>query len=225
MKYFQQHEFPVAADQMIGIQQELKRQIEVIEYTRTPKIVCGVDLAYHEDKAVAVLVVMEHRSKEILEVFYHIDTVETEYIPGFLAFRELPLILQAWEKLTIEPDVVFFDGNGMLHPRRMGIATHASFFIQKPTIGIAKTYLLGIHGELGENQGNFQVIEDNGEQIGVVLRTQTGVKPVYVSVGNKVTLTDAVRLSLEQVGNVSRLPEVVRQADIWSRKLRKKYLE
>jgi deoxyribonuclease V len=225
MDYHQEHPFPVAFEQMITIQCELQTKIKQTLYPSTPTIVCGVDLAYYEHQAVAVLVVMEHKSKQIIEIVHHLDTVPVAYIPGFLAFRELPLILQAWKKLTVKPDVVFFDGNGMLHPRRMGIATHASFFLQKPTIGIAKTYFLGTHDELGDQQGEYQPIYDEGERIGAVVRTQTGVKPVYVSVGNQMTLADAIRLSLEQVGTESRIPEIVRQADIWSRKIRREYLE
>lgn len=225
MKYHQVHSFPVTPDRMEELQNDLRKQIEIISYPHTPKIVCGIDLAYFQDRAVAVLVAMDHKSKEIIEIVHHLDIVLEPYVPGFLAYRELPLILQAWEKLTVEPDVVFFDGNGMLHPRRMGIATHAAFFLQKPTIGIAKTYLLGTYDVVEDQQGAYQLILDKNEQIGAVVRTQTRVKPVYVSVGNRIRLEDAIRLSLEQVATESRIPEVVRQADIWTRKLRKQYME
>jgi deoxyribonuclease V len=225
MRYKQIHRFPISAEFKSKLQEELRSQIKEVSYEGLPRIICGIDLAYHEDKAVAVLLIMDQQTKVIKEIVYHVDFVEEPYVPGMLAFRELPLILRAWEKLSIEPDVVFFDGNGMLHPRRMGIATHASFFLQKPTIGVAKTYLLGTHDELGNDQGDYQYIYDQEECIGAVVRTQTGVKPVYVSVGNLMTLGDAIRLSMEQVGKESRLPEIVRQADIWTRKLRRELLE
>jgi deoxyribonuclease V len=221
MRYKQIHRFPLSAELKVKLQEELRSQINEIPYEGTPHMICGVDLAYHEDKAVAVLLIMDHQTKEIKEIVHHVDTIDEPYVPGMLAFRELPLILRAWEKLSIEPDIVFFDGNGMLHPRRMGIATHASFFLQKPTIGVAKTYLLGTHEELGDDRGYYQYMYDLGVRIGAVLRTQTGVKPVYVSVGNQLTLDDAIRLSMEQVGKESRIPEIVRQADIWTRKLRR----
>ncbi|WP_028777079.1 endonuclease V [Shimazuella kribbensis] len=219
MKYERIHTFPVKDEQKKQIQTEFAKQIVFSPHSHTPSIVCGIDLAYQSDQAAAIIVIMNHQSKEILEIVSHCETVNEPYIPGMLAFRELPLILKAWEKLAIEPEVVFFDGNGMLHPRRMGIATHASFFLQKPTIGIAKTYLLGEHEELGGNQGDYQLIRDHQEVIGAIVRTQTNVKPVYVSIGNYITLEDAIRLSLEQVGNISRIPEIVRQADIYSRKI------
>ena len=225
MNYFSMHTFPVDDDVKKKLQNELRLQMKIIPYDNDPYIVCGIDLAYHDDKAVAVLIAMDHQTKEIKEIVHHIDRVEEAYMPGMLAFRELPLILKAWEKLSLEPDVVFFDGNGILHPRRMGIATHASFFLQKPTIGIAKTYLLGTHEALDEKQGDYQFIYDQGECIGAIVRTQTGVKPVYVSVGNYITLADAIRLSMDQVGKESRIPEIVRQADIWTRKFRRELLK
>jgi deoxyribonuclease V len=225
MNYTQIHSFPVGDDQKSKLQTELASKIKLHPYSKKPNIVCGIDLAYHTDHAVAVIIIMDHHSKAIKEIVHHTDRVEEAYVPGMLAFRELPLILKAWEKVTVEPDVVYFDGNGMLHPRRMGIATHASFFLHKPTIGIAKTYLLGSHEKLGDIQGDYQYIYDQNECIGAVVRTQTNVKPVYVSVGNDMTLVDAIRLTMEQVGKESRIPEVVRQADILTRKFRRELLE
>lgn len=225
MKYNPIHLFPVEEEQKAGIQADLRKQIMVTSFIDTPKIVCGIDVAYKDNLAAAVIVAMDHHTKEVLEMVYHVEEVTEPYVPGMLAFRELPLILKAWENLTTEPDVVFFDGNGMLHPRRMGIASHASFFLQKPTIGVAKTYLLGNHKPLREEQGSFELIEDQQEVIGAVVRTQTGVKPVYVSIGNRLTLFDAIRLSMEQVGKISRIPEIIRQADIYSRKVLRDYMQ
>ncbi|MCH5584784.1 endonuclease V [Shimazuella sp. AN120528] len=225
MQYKTIHTFPVEEEKKESIQIDLRKQLVTTPYFHSPKIVCGIDLAYKENLAAAVIVAMDHSTHEIVELVYHVEEVMESYVPGMLAFRELPLILKAWEKLTIEPDVVFFDGNGMLHPRRMGIASHASFFLQKPTIGIAKTYLLGDHKPLGLKQGEYEFMEDQGEVIGAIVRTQTGVKPVYVSIGNYLALEDAIRLSMEQVGKISRLPEIVRQADIYSRKILREYMQ
>jgi deoxyribonuclease V len=224
MHYKSIHTFPVAEDQKKAIQVQLKDQLVITPFSVTPVLICGIDIAYKEDLAAAVIVAMDHSTKEIQEMVYHVERVTEPYVPGMLAFRELPLILKAWGKLNLEPEVVFFDGNGMLHPRRMGIASHASFFMGKPTVGIAKTYLMGEHQPLGMEQGEFEWIKDQEEVIGAIVRTQTGVKPVYVSIGNYLTLEDAVRLSMEQVGKISRLPEIVRQADIYSRKVLREYM-
>lgn len=154
---------------------------------------------------------------------HHQEKVPFEYVPGFLAFRELPVFLHAWEKLSTEPDLVFFDGNGILHPERVGIATHASFFIDKPTIGVAKNPFIGEFEEPTPEQGSHSPIFDQGEVIGAVVRTQTRVKPVYVSVGNRIDLAGAIRLVMHYVGKESRVPEIIRQADQETRKLRKKW--
>lgn len=225
MYYKPIHTFPVEEEQKEAIQADLRNQLNISPYPVTPVLVCGIDLAYKGNLAAAVIIGMDHSTKEIQEMVYHVEEVTEPYVPGMLAFRELPLILKAWEKLTMEPEVVFFDGNGMLHPRRMGIASHASFFLEKPTVGIAKTYLLGEHKPLGYKQGDYELIEHKKEEIGAVLRTQTKVKPVYVSIGNFLTLDDAIRLSMDQVGKVSRLPEIVRQADIYSRKVLREYMQ
>lgn len=225
MHYRSIHTFPLEDEQKEAIQANLKKQLIITPYLVTPAIVCGIDIAYKGNLAAAVIIAMDHSTKEIKEMVYHVDEVSEPYVPGMLAFRELPLILKAWEKLTMDPEVVFFDGNGILHPRRLGIASHASFFLEKPTVGIAKTYLLGEHKPLASTRGAFEWIKEQEEVIGAIVRTQTGVKPVYVSIGNYLTLDDAVRLSMEQVGEISRLPEIVRQADIYSRKILREYIQ
>lgn len=210
---------------MRQIQKQLRKQILITPLNQTPQYVAGVDLAYLEPWAFAVIVVMEHISKTIVEMVYHQEKVPFEYIPGFLAFRELPVFLKAWEKLKIEPDLVFFDGNGMLHPERVGIATHASFFIDKPTIGIAKNPFIGKFIKLGMKQGSYSPIYDQDEVIGAALRTQTNVKPIYVSVGNRIDLLSAIEITMHYVGRESRIPEIIRQADHETRRLRKKWLK
>ncbi len=216
------HPFPVDEQEMSQIQSQLRNRVEIIPYSGTPTYVCGVDLAYFADQAIAVLVVMNYASKEIVETVYHQDLVSCEYRPGFLAFRELPIFLKAWEKLKTNPDLVFFDGNGRLHPQRVGIATHASFFIQKPTIGIAKNHFLGSYQPPELIQGSFSYIYDQEEVIGAVLRTQTRVKAVYVSIGNWIDLQSCIDFTMHFVGPNSRIPEITRQADLLTRQLRRK---
>ncbi|AUS08891.1 endonuclease V [Laceyella sacchari] len=220
------HSFDLSLDEMKAIQQSLRQQIRLTPYPGQPKDVAGVDLAYFPDdrRAVAVIVIMDYATQHIKEAVYHIDEVVQEYVPGFLAFRELPLFLKAWEKLHYEPDLVFFDGNGRLHPERVGLATHASFFIDKPTIGIAKTHFIGEYPEPQKSQGSVEWIKDQGDVVGAVLRTQDGVKPIYVSVGNYIDLPSALRLTQHFVGKESRIPEIVRQADLLSKQLRKQAL-
>lgn len=217
MKYLQVHDFPLTPSQMEEIQSTLKRKITIRPYEGTPRVVAGVDVAYMGERGVAVIVVMDYQSKEILETVFYEETVTTDYMPGLLAFRELPLVLRAWERLKLSPDLVFFDGNGMLHPRRMGIATHASFFIDRPTIGVAKSHFIGRYDLPLQERGSYSPIIDQGETIGAVLRTQTAVKPVYVSIGNRVILQEVIDFTMQLVGTESRVPEIIRQADIRTR--------
>lgn len=216
------HSFDLDLEQMSEIQKSLRKKITTASLTTPIHYVCGVDTAYFADQAITVMIVMDYHKKQILETVWHQDSVTCEYVPGFLAFRELPLFLNAWKKRTIDPDLVFFDGNGILHPQRVGIATHASFFIEKPTIGIAKNYFIGTYEPPGKEQGSFSYIYDHDEIIGAALRTQTNVKPVYISIGNGLSLENAIQLSMHFVSTQSRIPEITRQADILTRKLRKR---
>lgn len=206
-------------EEMSIIQQTLRQQIQIQPLVTPPKILAGVDVAYTEEEATAVIVVWERASKTIIETVIHSSKDYIyPYIPGFLAFRELPVFLDAWDQLRSNPDLVVFDGNGMLHPQRVGLATHASFLIDKPTMGIAKTpYRLGEHPPLAESKGSYQLVEEKGEIVGAVLRTQTGIKPVYVSVGNRITLEEVIEISMEFVEKYSRVPEITRQPDLLTR--------
>ena len=156
----------------------------------------GVDLAYWnkdgEEYAVCCIVIIDMHTHEVIEKKHFSGKIEVPYMPGFLAFRELPLILKTVELLENIPDIYVFDGNGFLHPRNMGIATHASFYLNKPTIGIAKTYFRvdkkTDYIEPGNDAGSFTDIVIDGKVYGRALRTHTGVKPVFVSIGNFVCL-------------------------------------
>lgn len=148
------------------------------------------------------------------------------YISGFLAFRELPLILEAVKKLKTDPSLFMFDGNGYLHKRHMGIATHASFYLKKPTIGVAKTYykIENIDFTMPENiTGAFTDIVINGEIYGRTLRSRKDVKPIFVSCGNWINLDTATNITMHFIAKDSRLPIPVRYADLATHQARKLY--
>lgn len=211
------HSFDLNQSEMIQIQDRLRQQIEIKSLTHPIQFAAGVDVAYTDTLACAVIVVMDYHRKEIIETVSHVETISFDYIPGLLAFRELPPFLNAWRKLKTAPDLVFFDGNGILHPKRAGIATHASFFIQKPTIGIAKNPFIGECQHPSPNKGAYSYIDHQGEIVGASLRTQTNVKPVYVSVGNWITLEETIQHAMHFVSVNSRIPEITRQADLLTR--------
>lgn len=134
------------------------------------------------------------------------------YIPGLLSFRELPVILAAFERVRRQPNLIFCDGHGYAHPRRFGIACHLGVALDRPTVGCGKSRLVGTHAEPATERGSWTSLEDRGEQIGAVLRTRTGVKPIYVSTGHRVSLGSAIELVLA-VCDGYRIPRPIRDAD------------
>lgn len=194
------------------------------------KTIAGVDLAYWSEdgreKAVCCIVVMDIATHEILEKKHSSGVIEVEYMPGFLAFRELPLVLETAEKLKISPDIFMFDGNGILHDRKAGIATHASFSLGKACIGVAKTYFSVRHTEYEMpdiQAGSFTDIVIDGEVYGRALRTVQGVKPVFVSVGNYIDIDTATQITMELVDKKeSHIPLPTRFADLETHVMRDK---
>ncbi|MCI8982237.1 MAG: endonuclease V [Hungatella sp.] len=190
--------------------------------------VAGIDLAYwsqgEREYAVCCVVVLRQSTKEVVESVYSFGEVEVPYIPGCLAFRELPLILETVKKLTAEPELYLFDGNGYLHPRRMGIATHASFYLGKPTIGVAKHYykLEDAQFTMPANERfAYTDIVAEGEVCGRVLRTVKDVRPVFVSVGNYIDLDTATKVVRGFVNGESHIPMPTRLADIETHRRRR----
>lgn len=188
---------------------------------RTVRTAAGVDLAYwregEEERAVCCIVVLDCETGQVLEKRHAAGTVSFPYLPGCLAFRELPLVVEAAAQLSAPPDIYLFDGNGILHPRKMGLAAHASFYLDAPTAGIAKHYFR-VEGasftEPGQEAGSWSDIVRDGSVLGRALRTRRGVKPVYVSVGNRVDLDTVTALALRLTDGESRIPRPTRLADL-----------
>ena len=141
------------------------------------------------------------------------ESLDFPYVPGLLSFREAPLTLAACEKLTLTPDLILVDGQGIAHPRRLGLACHLGLFLNMPTIGCAKSRLCGSHEMPGVEAGSYAEVIDKGEVIGAALRTRSGVKPVYVSIGHKIDLPAAIHWVLECCRGY-RLPEPTRLAHL-----------
>lgn len=206
-------------------QNELRNRIELVDKFDITKLklVAGVDLAYWKDKnnneqAVCCIVVIDYITHEVVEKKHFSGEIDIPYMPGFLAFRELPLVLKTAELLKSNPDIFIFDGNGYLHPRHMGIATHASFYLNKSTIGVAKTYFRvdkkTNYTEPDKTAGSFTDIIINEEVYGRTLRTHDNVKPVFVSVGNNISLDTAVKITMSLVEKESHIPIPTRFADL-----------
>ena len=203
---------------------ELSKQITLTDSRdfSALKTVAGVDLAYWNlpdgsEYAVCCIVLLDMQTHEVLEKVSADGAITVPYCPGFLAFRELPLVKQAAEKLQIKPDLYVFDGNGYLHPRHMGIASHASLMLGTPAFGIAKTYYRVQETDYTEpapEAGSYTDIVIDGEVYGRTLRTHTGVKPVFVSVGSGISLDTATELAIRLTEKESRIPLPTRLADL-----------
>lgn len=205
---------------------QLNNQVDI----SVVKYIAGVDLAYWTESgiefAVCCIVVLDFNTKTVVERKYCVGTVDVPYIPGCLAFREIPLFLKTKILLEIEPDVYMFDGNGYLHPRHMGIATQAGILIDKPSIGVAKTYfkINDIDFVVPKNEKfAYENIIINNEVYGRALRTQLNVKPVFLSIGNKIDIDTATSITEHMITSDSHIPLPTRLADIMTHEIRKKY--
>ncbi|WP_371367079.1 Endonuclease V [Sporomusa rhizae] len=220
-------------DEFVQIQNKLKSKIDLCNIDESKIRICaGVDIAYWEDAGetfgACSIVVLDYNTTEVLEKVFSSGKIEVPYVAGFLAFRELPLIIEAAEKLSLEPDVFLFDGNGYLHYNHMGIATHSSFFLNKPTIGIAKSYLKinRVEFKMPANEvGAYTDIVIDGEIYGRALRTQKNVKPIFLSCGNYIDLESSYRIAMNLINNKSKLPIPVRLADLETHILRERFKE
>lgn len=188
----------------------------VVEEDRLASVrtVAGVDVAYEKDgdRVFAVVVVLDAETLDVIDEATHEERARFPYVPGLFSFRELPPIVRCFAKLRRAPELVVCDGQGRAHPRRFGLACHLGVLFDLPTIGCAKKMLVGCHGAIGARRGDDAPIVDDREVVGLALRTRDGVKPVYVSVGHRVSLATAREWVLRLTPRY-RLPETTRQAD------------
>jgi deoxyribonuclease V len=178
-----------------------------------PRWVAGADLSIerHGHLGYGGFVVIDATTMETVEEASAVTEVDFPYVPGYLSFRELPTLLEAWKRLENRPDVIIFDGQGIAHPRRFGIACHGGLLFNTPSIGCGKSILVGSHGPLGETKGSTAELVHRGEVVGMAVRTRTGVKPVYVSPGHLMDLPTAVALVLGMTTRF-REPETTRRS-------------
>ena len=177
------------------------------------KLVAGVDVSFNRGSSIgfAGVVVMEYPSLQVVEKAGARGTFTMPYIPGLLSFRETPLIIEAMDNLKNHPHVILVDGNGVAHPRGLGLASHLGIILDIPTVGCAKSRLLGHHREPGPQKGAWAPWYHQDRLLGVALRSREGTKPIYVSVGHRVTLEDALQLVLSCCPRY-RIPEPIRAA-------------
>lgn len=223
MKIFQFHPWDVTPQEAVRIQEVVRNKVLSSGPPLRPRLIAGADAAFDREsrQAFAAVIVLSFPELEPVETVIHHDRVMFPYIPGLLSFRESPALLRAFARLRHNPDVIFIDGHGLSHPRAAGIACHIGLCLDKPTIGCAKSLLVGTYRTPGPLRGATSPLHDaNGRVIGSVVRTRDRVKPVFISVGHQVGLAQAVRLTLA-CGKGYRIPEPTRQADLLAEKAKR----
>jgi len=232
------HSWNLSYSQARDCQKNLASKVQLVPLKKQPKLIAGIDCAFSKDgeKIIAAVVVLKLPNFTPVETTTAWRKVTFPYIPGLLSFREAPVCIAAVEKLKTKPDLFIIDGQGIAHPRRLGLAAHLGLFFDKPTIGCAKSRLIGRFEEPPLEKGAYTLLKDKKrmkpdtqytirntqyETIGAVVRTRTNVNPVFVSVGNKCLLKDAIKTTLACAVKY-RLPEPTRLAHQFVSKLKLK---
>ena len=206
------HDWDVSPDEAKRIQRRLASEVTEAPLPDDVETVAGIDVSVRDDVAQAAIAVLHRFGLTVVDRAVHRCEVPFPYVPGLLSFREMPAVLPALEQLSTTPDVFVSDSHGRAHPRRFGLACHMGVLLDVPTIGVAKSILVGTpQGELGTEKGHRVPLVNDGETVGTVLRTRTDVNPVYVSVGHRCTLDGAADLMLD-CSPKYKIPEPTRQA-------------
>lgn len=215
------HDWDVSTADAIRIQREIAERVAFEPLPRTPETIAGVDVSfrrtgYKRYDAQCGIAVLSLPELDVIDRVQRRGKVTFPYVPGLLSFREIPSVLEALERLRVWPDLIMSDGQGYAHPRRLGLACHLGVALDIPTFGVAKTRLVGAYEEPDAEKGSATPLLDDGEVIGMVVRTRSRVNPVFVSVGHRMTLDEAVRFTLACAPRF-KIPEPTRVAHRLSR--------
>ena len=207
------HDWPATVAEAVALQVRLASLVSSKRSSLKVRYVAGVDVsaARSRGEGTAAVVILDYPGLNLVEAQTVRGHIGFPYVPGFLTFREAPLVLEAFGRVARVPDLVFIDGQGVAHPRRFGIAAHIGLILDIPTIGCAKSRLCGAYEEPGLEKGSYSDLSDGDETIGAVLRTRTGTKPVFVSIGHRISLRQAAGWVLACCKGY-RLPEPARLA-------------
>jgi deoxyribonuclease V len=207
------HPWDLSPKQARELQENLRKEIIIENQLPQPDLVAGVDVGFEQEGSITRAAVAVLSFPDLRLVDQGIARLPTRfpYVPGLLSFREIPAILEAMKGLEKMPDLLLCDGQGLAHPRRFGLACHLGLLTGIPSIGVAKSRLIGTYQALGPNKGDWVPLLDKGEVIGAVLRTRTGIKPLYISIGHKVSLESALRFVMACTTRY-KLPETTRAA-------------
>lgn len=205
------HRWDVTPREALRIQEELRERVLLQNRFKKIGTVAGADVSFFEDEVAAVVAVFDYETLELVDETVVTSSCTFPYIPGLLTFREGPVLIQAFEKLTHQPDVIIFDGQGIAHPRGIGIATHLGVLLERATIGCAKSRLVGEYREPQREKGSLAALTLKSTTVGAVVRTRYGVKPIFVSPGHFMNITSAIEIIMNCCTRY-RLPEPIRWA-------------
>jgi deoxyribonuclease V len=213
--------YPKTYHEAVAWQLARRGEVRLEPLPRPPAWVGGADACYDlaEKRVYGALAVLTYPDLALVEEAALDGSCPFPYIPGLLSFREAPIILEIWKRLSRRPEVLLVDGQGIAHPRGLGLAAHLGLLLDIPTIGVAKSKLVGEGEEPGKKAGAASPLRWQGQEVGWILRTRTGIKPLYVSPGHRVSLTDCREIALGCVRGY-RIPEPLRRADRLSRQRR-----
>jgi len=213
MRLHHPHPWDLTPKEAIALQQQLRRYVRIEDDYGPIRSVAGVDVGFEQNNTItrAAVAVLDADSLQLLGSAIARQPTRFPYVPGLLSFREIPAVLVALGQLAVLPDLLLCDGQGIAHPRRLGIASHLGLLLDLPTIGVGKSRLIGSHEEPGREKGQWQPLYDRGEEIGCVLRSRSGVKPLYVSPGHRMGLAAARQWVMHCLTHY-RLPETTRWA-------------
>ena len=209
------HPWNVTYKEAVRIQKCLKDKVILKKINKRIEYVAGLDVSYAKgsNKMWAGVIVLDFPSLGKTEERWSQKKVSFPYIPGLLSFREIPVLIDALRKIEIEPDLIFCDGQGIAHPRGLGLASHLGVLLNKPTIGCAKSLLVGKYNQVGEHKGDYVYLRHQNRVIGAVVRTKSKVKPIFISPGYGIMLNDCIKFVLETCSTY-RIPEPTRQAHL-----------
>ncbi len=219
------HFWNVNVEQAIQIQENLRDCIILENTFNEVRSIGGADVAYFKDRnfLFAAIVVLSFPRMETLEISNAHGEIPFPYIPGLFSFREGPILIKAFQRLKMKPDVMIFEGQGIAHPRGIGLASHMGLWLDLPSIGCTKTPLLGDFTYPGSSKGSFELIRREGEEVSAVLRTKENLKPLFVSPGHRIDLQTSIQILLSTCPKF-RIPEPLRRAHQASRLIRDQFL-
>jgi deoxyribonuclease V len=213
MNIKQRHPWVLTVEEATEIQQRLRQEVITTDQLETVQYVAGVDVGFEAEGTItrAAIAILSFPNLQLQEQSIARLPTQFPYVPGYLSFREVPAVLEALAQVKITPDLLLCDGQGIAHPRRFGIAAHLGLLVNIPAIGVGKSLLVGKHDEVPDQKGSWVPLIHKGETIGAVLRTRPGTKPLYISIGHRVTLSTAIDYVMRCTTKY-RLPETTRFA-------------